>query len=131
MVKFLKVAGWVLLAPLVWIIGNISLVCTPAAQKVEYIPLGPLPSHVLTARKVSELNEKLKATTSWFWRVDATCFFHRECMLAVPMEEGGLQLVPVGAGRAEMSAAAEEVLRVWDQENERLYPPDYEGYPRF
>lgn len=95
MVNFLKVAGWVLLAPLVWIIGNISLVCTPAAQKVEYIPLGPLPPHVLTARKVSELNEKLKATTSWFWRVDATCFFHRECMLAVSTEEGGLQLVHV------------------------------------
>ncbi len=95
MVKFLKVVGWVLLAPLVWIIGNLSFSCAPAASEVEYIVLGPLPQHALTAARVAELNEELKETTSLIWRVDVSLFFCRECMLAVPTEGGGLQLVHV------------------------------------
>ncbi len=43
----------------------------------------------------------------------------------------GVMLVPLGEGRAEMCPAASEVLSVWVQENERLYPPEYAGYPMF
>ena len=49
----------------------------------------------------------------------------------MPTEAGWLQLVPLSEGRAGMSPAANEVLGVWERENETLYPPEYAGYPMF
>lgn len=118
-------AGWLLLFGLRAVLmytGDYELSYFENMNGV-YIHSWPPRLGELPLSRFTELNRRLAAV-----QPEARFFFS-------PADEGqwhvGVMLVPVGEGRAEMSAAAEEVLRVWDQENERLYPPDYAGYPVF
>lgn len=93
---FLKIVGRLLFA-LAALIGGLCLFSwTPIVHEVEIIPLENLPPHVLTAKRVADLNERLKESTSSVWKVAPLMLvFNQEAMLAVPTEAGGLQLVHV------------------------------------
>lgn len=93
---FLKIVGWLLSAPVAFIAGLCLLQLAPIVYEVEVIPLENLPPHALTVKRVSDLNERLRACTSGIWEVGPLmACFDKETMLAVATEEGGLQLVHV------------------------------------
>lgn len=93
---FLKIGGWLLSAPVAFVAGLCLLSLAPILHEVEIIPLENLPPHVLTVKRVPDLNERLKECTTAVWEVAPMMVcVEQEAMVAVATEEGGLQLVHV------------------------------------
>lgn len=96
MKTFLKMVGWLLSAPVAFIVGLFLLSFAPIVHEVEIIPLENLPPYVMTVKRVSDLNESLKSSTTAVWEVGPLMICcEQEAMVAVATEEGGLQLVHV------------------------------------
>lgn len=118
-------AGWLLLCGLRAVLiyaGDFNLAYFENLEGAFVFSMPPMQGEIPLPR-FTELNKRLAAV-----QPGAQFFF-------APAAQGeaymGVMLVPLSEERAEMSPAANEVLRAWEQENERLYPPEYAGYPMF
>lgn len=115
---FLKIVGWLLSAPVAFIAGLFLIFLAPIVHEVEIIPLENLPPHVMTVKRVADLNERLKSCTAGTWEVGPmTVVFNNDAMLAVTTEEGGLQLVHVYPALAWPANSPEKdwqtVVQLW------------------
>lgn len=93
--KCIRIMGWILLAPIVWVVGSMLVCMSPCAYTLELEPVQGLPLSSLSANDVAELNERLLQCEGYYmWYVAPFCgIFYKDDLLAVPTAEGGLELV--------------------------------------
>lgn len=98
MSSLLKIAGWVLCAPVAWILGSLLICSTPVAYVLERNPLDNVPPHQLTEAHVARLNaalEQVVRDSQWSPSPLIVILQPTESMIAAPSATGKLELVHV------------------------------------
>jgi hypothetical protein len=114
-----KLLGWLMLAPLAWLLGEfIVCVGTPLAYSVERTAVVGLPERPVTVAEVAALNRALgdERSNSFYLTLSVICYTY-EYVHAVPTADGGLELVHVRPAlcwrREETKPGIQETLQQW------------------
>lgn len=114
-----KLLGWLMLAPLAWLLGEfIVCVGTPRAYSVERTSVVGLPERPVTVAEVAALNRALgdERSNSFYLTLSVICYTY-EYVHAVPTADGGLELVHVRPAlcwrREETKPGIQETLQQW------------------
>ena len=114
-----KLLGWLMLAPLAWLLGEfIVCVGTPRAYSVERTAVVGLPERPVTVAEVAALNRALgdERSNSFYLTLSVISYTY-EYVHAVPTADGGLELVHVRPAlcwrREETKPGIQETLQQW------------------
>lgn len=117
--KMLRFLGWLMLAPLAWLLGEfIVCVGSPRAYSVEHTAVVGLPERPVTVAEVAALNRALgdERCNSFYLTLNVICYTY-EYVHAVPTADGGLELVHVRPAlclrREKSSPDVQEALQQW------------------
>lgn len=94
--KCVRIMGWILLAPVMWVAGSMMLVSlAPEAYTLERQLVQALPQSPLSAYDVAELNERLEQYDGYYkWHIAPFCaMFSPDTLRAVPASDDGVELV--------------------------------------
>lgn len=109
--------GWLLLAPLAWVLGELIICCSPIVYERESIPVAGLPARPLTVAEVAELNRALESDYYVAWMSFASFCLAYEHFHAVPLVDGGVELVHVYPilcwGKNRSKADVDKVVQNW------------------
>ena len=119
MMRLLRILGWVLLAPLVWVLGELLIcICSPVVYEIEHIPVEGIPARELTVDEVAKLNRALETDREYLFNLTyVSLLVEYEHWHAVPVPGGRLELVHVypslcwGEGRSR--ADVDEAVQRW------------------
>lgn len=118
MKKVLKMLGWLLLAPLAWILGELMICIAPEGFVVERTPVAGLPERPVTVAEVAELNRALEdCGASLYKQSPGIVLYSPAHVHAIPTNDGGLELLHIYPSLcwevAPPEADAQEVLQRW------------------
>ena len=94
--KCVRIMGWILLAPVMWVAGSMMLVfLAPEAYTLERQPVQGLPERALSAYEVAELNERLEQYDGYCkWHIAPFyATFSPDTLLAFPVSDTRVELV--------------------------------------
>ena len=121
MMRFVRIACWVMSVPYVWGAGCLILSLSPAAYTVEREPLSCKPARPLCVKDVAGLNDRLATTGqrgAWCM-VPAVAMYAVDEWRVLPDENGALVLVKVRPAPVWLTDCAANdvrrraVLREW------------------